>query len=93
VPTGIATLNRNANHWVFLGDFIINKYEKYEKYFTDSCQCDLGFIGPNCTIPLDLCGAQFCLNAGECHFDFAEGSKCTCKNGEIFIFKNWQSFK
>uniref|UniRef100_A0A914I2G3 Uncharacterized protein n=1 Tax=Globodera rostochiensis TaxID=31243 RepID=A0A914I2G3_GLORO len=45
------------------------------------CQCDLGFVGPDCSILLDLCSAQFCLNLAKCVFDSSNGSSCICSRG------------
>ena len=47
------------------------------------CQCDRGFVGESCDIPLsshDLCDANPCNNSGICTFSHS-GFTCTCQTG------------
>ncbi|KAL3094074.1 hypothetical protein niasHT_027402 [Heterodera trifolii] len=45
------------------------------------CLCALGFVGSDCSVPFDLCGAQFCLNSAKCLFDSLNGTLCICQRG------------
>nr|CAD2174936.1 unnamed protein product [Meloidogyne enterolobii] len=60
-----------------LGKKLIFKY----LFLKGFCTCNLGFTGIDCSIPLNLCNASFCLNGGKCLFDYLNGSKCLCLEG------------
>src|SRR5690349_17566838 len=45
------------------------------------CQCNLGFVGADCSLTMDLCSAQFCLNSAKCLFD-GQKTECQCQNGQ-----------
>uniref|UniRef100_A0A914MXB3 EGF-like domain-containing protein n=1 Tax=Meloidogyne incognita TaxID=6306 RepID=A0A914MXB3_MELIC len=56
----------------------LSNFEVIDKDCKGFCKCNLGFTGMDCSIPLNLCNASYCLNGGKCLFDYLNGSKCFC---------------
>ncbi|XP_068191702.1 protein crumbs homolog 2a isoform X2 [Antennarius striatus] len=48
------------------------------------CQCQSGFTGENCSVDIDECASEPCLNGGTCE-DRVDGYSCSCAAGFLGV--------